>query len=479
MAEGSSLKTKTAKGVFWSGVDRFSSQGIQFLFNILIARLLLPEDYGTVAMLNIFIAISQAFIDSGFANALIQKIDRDEDDFNTVFIFNIVLSVFFCALLWCVSPLISSFYGIPMLTKITRVTSLSLVIGALGSIQHTKLSIDINFRTKAVISIISVAVIGAVGLFLAYKGFGIWTLVIQTLVSSTVRTVLGWVFVRWLPNFHFSWKSFKNLFGFGSKLLASSLIDTVWGNVYNIVIGKVINPAALGLYNRASSLATFPSANIFGLVQNVSYPVLCSIQNQRDVLREAFRKFIRLFAFIVFPMMFGLAAVADSFVVVVLTQKWAQIIPLLRILCFSLMWYPLGAMNTSFPNILGRSDIYLRLVIISMILNIIALVITVPMGISAMCYGQIATAIIGYAICTHYTRVLIGYSFFNQFLDFLPSLINSAVMGAVVFFICRMISSDLWSLTSGIIAGVAIYYILARLFQNSELKELYSFVKRK
>lgn len=473
------LKQKAVNSVAWSAIDRVTSQGIQFVFNILIARILLPEDYGVVALLNVFLAIAQTFVDSGFGNALIRKLDRTEEDFNTVFYFNVLVSCLFFVVLWCIAPAISGFYETPILTKITRIVSVTVIINALGAIQNTKLSIDINFKTKAIISIISVMAIGSVGLYMAYNGYGIWTLVAQSLVASVVRTGLSWLFVRWRPRLLFSWASFKDLFSFGSKLLASGLIDTIWGNLYNIVIGKVINPTALGLYNRANSFATFPSANIYGMVQGVSYPVLCSIQNDHERLRESFRKFIRLFAYVVFPLMIGLASVADPFIRVVLKDAWLDVVPLLRILCFSLMWYPLGAMNTTFPNVLGRSDYYLRLVVFSMIMNAIALVITIPLGLRAMCYGQIVTAILGYAVCSHYVAKLINYNFLNQMRDVAPSLLLSLTMGLFVYGLTRIIYAPIAQLGVGILSGMLYYYIMSRVFKVKELDYLIDIIREK
>ena len=233
----SSLKEKTVKGVMWSSIDRFSTQGIQFVFSILIARLLLPSDYGAVAMLNIFLAISQTFIDSGFGTALIRKLDRTETDFCTVFYFNIVVGFFFYVVLWIASPYIAAFYEIPLLEDITKVLALTFVFSSFSGIQRAKLSIAIDFKTKAKISIIVTILTGAVGLWMAYAGYGVWALVF----SSFLGAVLLWTFVRWMPKLVFSWKSFREMFSFGSRLLASALLDTTYNNIYTLVIGKVFS----------------------------------------------------------------------------------------------------------------------------------------------------------------------------------------------------------------------------------------------
>lgn len=472
-----SLKQKTVSGVLWNAINRFSSQGIQFVFNILIARILLPEDYGVVAMLGIFLAVSQTFIDSGFANALIQKKDRTDTDYNTVFYFSIAISVFFCLLLWVCAPAIAAFFKTPLLTRITRVICFTLVINAFGSIHHVKLSIDINFKTKAIISVISITAVGAVGLWMARHGYGVWALVVQSLVGNLLGTVLVWIFVRWRPKLIFSWKSLREMFSFGSKLLVSGLIDTIWGNLYNIVIGRVINPTALGVYNRAESFATFPSANVYGMVQGVSYPVLCSIQDDKERLREAFRKFIKLFAYVTFPMMIGLAAVADPFIRFLLTDKWEEAIPYLQILCFSLMWYPINGMNMTFPNVTGRSDLYLKMVVITKVLDVIVLIITVPLGLSAMCIGRICTSVIGFAICTQNQRLLLDYGTLKQMKDFALSLIHSVIMGILVVLVMRITPSIALKLLLGICTGVGYYLLVSVIFKKEEYYYLLDIIK--
>lgn len=474
-----SLKEKTVKGVFWSSVDRFSSQGIQFIFSILIARILLPSDYGTVAMLSIFLAISQTFIDSGFGTALIRKIDRTEEDFSTVFYFNIAVALVFYGILWLTAPCIADFYDIPLLKDITRVVALTLVFGSLSGIQSAKLSIAIDFRSRAIISIIVTTVTGALGLWMAYSGYGVWALVIQSVVSSLLRSILLWSFVRWIPKLVFSWKSFKELFSFGSKLLASALLDTAYNNIYTLVIGKFFSPSALGVYSRADSLAQYPSSNITGVLQGVTFPVLSSIQNEPERLAGSYRKFIRLSAFIVFPMMTGLAAVADPLIRLVLTDKWEGAIYLLQILCFSLMWYPVHAINLNILQVKGRSDYFLKLEIIKKIQGVVILCITLPMGLVAMCYGRVVSSVLGLIYNTYYTKRLIDYGFREQMKDLIHILVHSLVMCAAVFLIVRLIEPLWLQLTAGVLAGAAYYIAGAYLMRFEELGMLFSLLKKK
>ena len=475
----SSLKDKTVTGVIWSAVDRFSAQGIQFVFSILIARLLVPEDYGVVAMLGIFMAVSQTFIDSGFGAALIRKIDRTEEDYSTVFYFNIVVAILFYSALFFAAPAIANFYNTPLLESITKVVALNLIINSLSGIHNAKLSIAIDFKSRAKISIISTLLTGAVGLWMAYAGYGVWALVVQNLFSSAIRTVLLWVIVKWYPKLVFSWKSFKELFSFGSKLLASALLDTLYNNIYTLVIGKVFSSSTLGVYSKANALAQFPSSNITSVLQGVTFPVLSTIQNEDDRLADAYKRFLKIAAFVVFPLMIGLSAVADPFIRLVLTDKWGGAIYLLQIMCFCMMWYPIHAINLNILQVKGRSDYFLKLEIIKKIQGVIVLCITVPMGVVAMCYGSLISSIICLVWNTHYTKKLIGYGFFAQMKDLLPIIVHALVMGLIVAIVVHFMPTLWLKLIVGVLNGI-IYYILgAYVMKFPEMDELLTILKLK
>ena len=475
----SSLKDKTVKGVIWSAVDRFSAQGIQFVFSILIARLLEPEDYGVVAMLGIFMAVSQTFIDSGFGTALIRKIDRTEEDFSTVFYFNIVVATLFYFALFFAAPAIANFYNTPLLESITKVVALNLIIGSLSGIHNAKLSIAIDFKSRAKISIVSTLLTGAVGLWMAYAGYGVWALVVQNLFSSAIRTVLLWVIVKWYPKLVFSWKSFKDLFSFGSKLLASALLDTLYNNIYTLVIGKVFSSSTLGVYSKANALAQFPSSNITGVLQGVTFPVLSTIQNEDDRLADAYKRFLKIAAFVVFPLMIGLSAVADPFIRLVLTDKWEGAIYLLQIMCFWMMWYPIHAINLNILQVKGRSDYFLKLEIIKKIQGVIVLCVTVPMGIVAMCYGSLISSIICLVWNTHYTKKLIGYGFFAQMKDLLPIILHALVMGLIVAIVVHFMPTLWLKLIVGVLTGIIYYISGAYVMKFPEMDELLTILKLK
>lgn len=475
----SELKDKTVKGVIWSSIDRFTTQGISFVFSVLIARMLLPSDYGVIAMLGIFMAVSQCFIDSGFGTALIRKKDRTETDFCTVFYFNIVVACFFYGLLWLASPYIARFYDMPLLESVTKVWGLNLIVNAFSGVQNAQLSIAIDFKSRAKISVITTLFTGIVGLWLAYHGYGVWALVYQGLASGVLRCILLWCIVRWVPQLIFSWKSFKELFSFGSKLLASALLDTVYNNVYPLVIGKFYSASSLGVFSRADSLAQFPSSNITGVLQSVTFPVLSTIQDEDARLANAYRRFLRLSAFIIFPLMLGLSAVADPFIRLVLTDKWEGTIYLLQILCFALMWYPIHAINLNLLQVKGRSDYFLKLEIYKKILGVAVLCVSIPLGLVAMCYGRVFTSIVCLGLNTYYTKKIIGYGFFEQMKDLTHILLHVLVMYVLVWLVVQCLPGLWLQLIVGILIGMAYYLIGAYLMKFEEFNELLLLIKRK
>ena len=325
----------------WSAVERFSVQGIQFILTIIIARLVSPSDYGLIAMLGIFLAIAQTFIDSGFSNALIQKQDRTEADFSTVFYFNIVVGVVVYLLLYLCSPFIASFYNEPKLDLVTKVVGLNLIISSFSVVQRAKLTIALNFKLQAVASLIAVIISGGIGVYMAYVGYGVWAIAIQALLNNFLNTVLLWVVTKWVPKFCFSWMSFRILFNFGSKLLLSGLLHTIYTNLYNIVIGKKFSAMELGYYNQAYTIAFFPSNSIMSIMSRAIYPIQCSIQDDDERLKNIFLQYLRISVYVIFPLMIGICVLAKPFVLLILTEKWLSMVPLLQIMCIAYMWKPI------------------------------------------------------------------------------------------------------------------------------------------
>lgn len=467
-----SLKQKTISGIFWSSIERFSVQGIQFVLSIIIARLLIPDDYGLIGMLAIFLAISQSFIDSGFASALIRKQDRTEVDFSTVFYFNIVVGLVFYFILFVSSPYIAAFYNAPILTSLTKIVALNVLINSLTIVQRAKFTIKIDFKTQTKASLLSVIVSGIIGIWMAYQGFGVWALAVQSIVGGCINMVALWIYSGWIPQRVFSKSSFKELFSYGSKLLLSGLIDTTYNNIYTIVIGKKFSQVDLGYFTRAVSFTNFPSSNITGILQRVTFPVLSSIQNDDEKLKATYRKFLRLSAFVIFPLMVGLLAVADPLVRLLLTDKWSGVILLLQILCLSQMWYPIHAINLNLLQVKGRSDLFLRLEIIKKVMGVAILCITIPLGITAMCWGLVAGSLIALFINTYYTGRLIQVGYWMQMKDLLPILGNTFSMGIIVWGITQLIQINILALFVGMITGAFCYFFVAYMTRSKELLEI-------
>lgn len=478
MAE--SLKSKTVKGTLWSSVERFSVQGIMFVVMIIMARMLTPEDYGLVGMITIFVAVSQSLIDSGFSQALIRKQDRTETDNSTVFYFNIAVGAALYTILFLCAPIISDFYGEPQLTPVTRAIGLCIVFNSLAVVQRALLTVRLDFKTQAKATLIGAVVSGAAGVTMAYTGFGVWAIVTQQVVNLALVTLFLWVFSHWKPIWAYSWKSFRELFSFGSKLLASGLIDTLYRNMYLIVIGKVFKASDLGYYTRAHQFSDFASSNITGIFQRVSYPVLCTIQDDDTRLADVYRRLLKVSAFVIFPLLMGLAAVARPLVITFLTEKWLSAATLLVPLCFAGMWYPVHAINLNLLQVKGRSDLFLRLEIIKKALGVAMLCITLPMGLLPMCWGMLANSIISIVINTHYTGRLIHLGFLAQMRDLLPSLALSMAAGAAVHATVTFIPMHPGlALAAGVIEGAAIYSAIARLLRFKEFAELMSIIRRK
>jgi len=468
----SELKQKTVKGLAWSSIQNFANHGIQFLLMLVMARLLGPKEYGIIGLTAVFIAISSTFVDSGFTNALIRKKDCTNDDFSTVFIFNLFISVVCYFILFIIAPFAGEFYDEPILSPVLRVLGLMLIFQALCAVQNTILTKNIDFKKKTKITISKNIFSGIIGLLFAFLGFGVWALVIQSLTASILFSIMLWSTTEWHPNMHFSRKSFKELFDYGSKLLISSLINTTYGQIYPIVIGKFFSATTLGNYSRAGHWASLGSKNLTGILQAVSFPVLAKVQDDDDRLESIYRRMIRTSCFIVFPIMIGMSAVAYPLTIVVIGEKWEFSAYLLQIICFSMMWYPIHSLNLNLLQVKGRSDLFLKLEIIKKIMGICILCISIPLGIIAMCYFRILSSIIALFINTYYAGKLINVGFLKQMHDIAPTLILSMVMWVTVLFAIHFIPNIYIQLPIGILIGATIYLAGSYFFKFPELKEV-------
>lgn len=478
MAEAS-LRNKTKNGLIWSTFERFSTQGVQFVFSIILARLLSPSDYGIIAMPMIFLSIAQVFIDSGFANALIRKPDLTEKDLSTAFYFNLGIGFICYLLLFATSPLIADFYDTPILSSVLKATALSTLFNPLCSVQQALLTIKMNFRIQARVSLLSAIAGGILGVFFAYEGYGVWALVISQIVSSFLRVVLLWIFGKWHPTAHWSKESFQYLWGFGNKLLLSGLINTVYQNIYPLIIGKYYTSAQLGYYTRAHQFANLPSANYTGVIRRVTFPALSSIQNDDEKLSATFHRILRVSFYLICPLMFALIGISDHLIVVLLSEKWLPASDMLKILSLAMVWYPIDALNLNLLTVKGRSDLFLKLEVIKKIFAFALVAVAIRFGITAICLTLVIYAFFEIITDTYYTGKYYGIGFFKQMKDLLPSLVLSCVMLLTIEIINYFIINHYVALAVGLFAGALVYVGISYILKMKELKEFWSFVLKK
>lgn len=470
MAE--TLKHKAVSSVLWRVAEQGGKQAIYFVISVVLARLIMPDQFGLVAMLTVFTAIANVFIDSGFSTALIRKTDRTQADCSTVYWFNVIISGACYIVLFAGAPLVARFYDMPQLCPILRVTSLNLIIGSLAGVHRTLLQAEMDFKALTKFNLLGVVLSGITGVILAYLGFEVWALVAQGLMMTAVTTVSVWYKVAWRPSFIFSRKSFREFFGFGSKLLASSVLDTIYSNIYSVVIGKVYKASDLAYYNRASSLTSMTSSLPTSILQSVTYPTLCKLQNDDEALKNGYRRTLRISAFIIFPLCLGVGAVAFPLINVLYTKVWLYAATLLSIMAFSRMWYPIHAINLNYLIVKGRSDLFFRLEVIKKITGVAMLCITVPLGLEAMCWGSVCTSLLALIWNTYYTGKFLQMSILRQLHDLTPTLLLSGAMYAGARCTAHFMGDGILSLICSVTAGAIIYIGGAFIFRMPELAEL-------
>jgi O-antigen/teichoic acid export membrane protein len=469
------LKQKTVTGVSWSFVEQILTRGVNFVIGIILARLLTPTDYGLVGMLGIFIAISQLFIDGGLAGALVRTKNPGEKDYSTVYIINVVMSVVLYAILFAIAPAIATFYEQPLLKNLLRATSLLLVIGAISSVHGVVLTIRVDFKSKTLISLITAVFSGGLGIICAYLGMGAWALVVQSLASALAGTIATIAFVRWFPKLVFSKESFKRLFSYSSKMLAATFISIIYENVYPLVIGKRFTAADVGLYSQAGKFPGVANGTISGALSRVSFPVLSQIQDDNERLLRVYEKYIQLSSFIIFPVLMGLCGCARPFVSLLLTDKWLDCVPLMQIICFSLLTSMLTSINLNLLYVKGRSDLVLRLEIIKKTFAFGILFITMFFNITVMCIGQAIYGVIALYFNTYYTKKILGYSFGQQIKTVLPYFLISLIILAEALLSSILIPNHWISLIVSLAICPPTYWLItkaANLYAYCEAKEL-------
>lgn len=465
-------KQKIISSLIWKFLERSGTQIVQFIVQIVLARLLLPEDYGVVAIVTVFIAIANVFVQYGFNTSLIQKKDVDDTDFSSVFYLSLFIALILYIIIFFTSPFIANFYDQPILIPIFRVLGFTLFFGAVNSIQQAVVARKLEFKKYFFSSIGGILLSGIVGIIWAYNGFGVWSLVVQQLVNIISVMLIMWFTIKWRPKLLFSLKRVKTLFSYGWKFLCSALIDTVYRNIYDLVIGKRFSSKSLAYYNRGKQFPSIIIQNLDGAISSVMLPALSKEQDDREKVKRMMRRAIVTSSYIVFPIAVGLIVVAHPLVKVVLTDKWLPCVPFLQLLAISYSFWPIHTSNLQAISSLGRSDIYLKLEVIKKINGIIILLITLPMGLIPMAIGQVVSGILSTFINSYPNKKLLNYSYFEQIKDICPSLVIAIIMGLVTYSVVFLNLSSIITLLIQVVVGIAVYIFLSILFKLECFKYL-------
>lgn len=464
------LKSKTLKGVAWSFIESSSLKVIQFVINIIMARLLLPKDYGIVAIIFVFITISQIFIDGGFATTLIQDKYKTEKDYSTIYTFNIFISILSYLIIYFSAPYISEFYN-ENLTIYLRIQSLGLIIYSFSAIHKVRMTVDVNFKAIAKVTLLSASVSGCVGIIMAYNGFGVWSLIFQYIISAVMTTILYTVTQKWKPTCFFDINSFKRLFPFGVRLLTASIIDKIYANLYPIIIGKFYTATQLGLYSRAEQFASLAGYTFVNVFDRVTFPVMSTIQEEERLI-SVYRKYISLSSYVIIPLLLLLVVVSKPLILILLTDKWAEIIPLLQILCFGYILEHVSAINRNLLYVKGRSDLALKLEVIKKLTATAILIISLPFGLIGLCIGKAFYGLLAVFLNSMFTKRLIGLAFKNQVADFMPSLLIGLSCMVVTSLIIYNIHNTWQALLSGTLIFIISYITLSYFFKLNPAIEI-------
>ena len=471
-----SLKNKTVKGTVWSSLDAFLGQGITFLVGLVLARLLSPEEYGLIAIITIFISVFNSIVDSGFSNALIRKQDATEADYNTVFYTNLAISAVLSTALFFGAPRIADFFSRPQLTSLTKAMSSVVIINAFAIVQNIRLTKNIDFKTKTKVSLIASLTSGVIGIAMAFGGFGVWSLVAQQISKQLLNSVFLWFFIRWMPKLLFSWKSFKEMFDFGWKLLVSGLINTIWTEIYQVIIGKFYQPQTLGQYTRAQQFSSIFSSNLTSIIQRVSYPVLSQLQDDKERLKSGYKRIIKITMLVSFVLMLGLAAISKPMILVLIGDKWLPAVPFLQILCFNMMLYPLHSINLNMLQVQGRSDLFLKLEIVKKIVGVIPLCLGIFVNIYYMLIGSVFVGFFSYFLNARYSGPFLNYSIKEQVKDIMPGFSIALLVALPVYAISYLPLNPFILLPMQLLVGLLIVLILCEKAGLEEYKEIKSIV---
>jgi len=473
------LRIKALRGVLWSAIDKAGVKTVAFIVSIVIARILSPADYGVIGMILVFIVVANIFIDSGMSQALVQRKNRSAADMATAFYFNIAISVICYIILFFCAPAIANFYSVPMLVPILRVLGLNIIIAAFATVQRANLLAKLDFKTIAVVNICSVTVSGIVGIWMAYTGYGVWALVGQQMSSMLTSSCVFWLFGRWHPTAPFSKESFRILWNFGSKLLATGLVSTIIREINSIAIGRIYRSEELGYYTRAVQTSDMVAITTNEVINAVTFPVLSSLQDNREQMVSVYSRMLGMTAFFIFPIMTGLAVVAKPFISVLLTDKWLPAAVLLQWLCFARMFTPISSLNMNILNAIGRSDLFMKLDFSKMPIILAIMLVTIPMGVNAIVIGNFVSTFICYFVNAYLPGKLFNFGVKAQFRIFWKIILSTIMMAFSIKLAVFNIEDNVIVLVVGILTGIISYCMFCWILKNKEIIEIRSILKLK
>ncbi|RKS50616.1 O-antigen/teichoic acid export membrane protein [Gillisia mitskevichiae] len=477
-----SLKKQATIGLVWTFAQQFGNQLIGFVVSVILARLLLPEEFGLIGMIAVFVAIGNTLLHGGLTKSLIRGEDLNNEDYSTVFYFNLVASLLVYVIIYFLAPLIADFYEQSILIEILRIYCLSFIISAFSAVQLARLTKSMDFKTQTMIAVPSAIIGGIVGVTMALLGFGIWSLVWSSIISASVNSIQLWIYSKWTPELNFNYKKFKIHLNYGYKLTLSELLDRIFNNIFLIVIGKYFSPAQVGFYTRAETMKQLPVSNLSNALNKVTFPLFVSIQNDEVRLRSVYKKLMQMVVFVITPVLIILAVLAEPTFRLLFTEKWLPAVPYFQILCITGILYPLHSYNLTILNVKGRSDLFLKLEVFKKILIIITLLVTIPLGIIAMLYGQVVISIIAFFINAHYTGKFINYTALQQLKDVFPIVLLSLVMGLFIYLLDYYglgNNLDILRIMVGGVVGLSIYIFAAYRFKFDSFQELIKLIIKK
>ncbi|WP_111709638.1 lipopolysaccharide biosynthesis protein [Lutibacter citreus] len=479
----SELKKKALSGVFWTAIQQFGNKGIGFFISILLARLLLPEEFGLIAMIGIFMGLGSILMNAGLGSSLIRTDNPTQEDYSTVFFFNLIGSIVMYVILFATAPFIADFYDQEILTSITRWYGVIFIINAFSMVQSTRLTKLMDFKTQMKISIPSTVIGGLSGVIFAYLGYGVWSLVYMAIIQSAVSTLQLWFYTKWKPSWSFNKEKFNYHFNYGYKLTLSGILDVIFLNVYTIIIGKFFAPAQVGFYNRADSLKQFPVTNISTILNKVTFPLFAEIKNDDVRLKSVYKKIMQLVIFLVAPLLLIMVVLAEPLFRFLFTEKWLPAVPYFQILCWNGILFPIHAYNLNVLKVKGRSDLFLKLEIVKKIMIVLVVAVSFHFGIYGLLYGAVFTSVVGFFINTHYSGKFINYTAWEQTKDLVPIIFMAFIASVFVYFedhfLKDKINYDALRLVIGGLLGAGIYLFLAVVFKINSLTELKNIIKRK